>query len=106
MVLAESAWPVSVYETMLPVRTYLPRGDVDFGLLERTAHSTVCPYKGTASYWSVKGAGTRGEKIAWGYEHPLQDAVQLTGLIAFCDERTVITVEGKPAMKSGRDSSV
>ncbi|AOT03264.1 DUF427 domain-containing protein [Arthrobacter sp. U41] len=98
MVLAESAQPVFVYETMLPVRTYLPRGDVDFGLLERTSHSTICPYKGTASYWSVKGAGTRGENIAWSYEQPLQDATQLTGLIAFYDERTTINVEGKPAV--------
>lgn len=97
MVLAESAQPVFVYETMLPVRTYLPRGDVNFGLLERTSHRTVCPYKGTASYWSVKGAGARGENIAWSYEKPLQDATQLTGLIAFHDERITTDVEGKPA---------
>ena len=95
--LADSVRPVFVYETMLPVRTYLPREDVDFGLLERTPHTTVCPYKGTASYWSVKGAGTGGENIAWSYEQPLQDATQLTGLIAFYDERTTINVEGKPA---------
>lgn len=95
--LADSVRPVFVYETMLPVRTYLPRDDVDFGLLERTPHTTVCPYKGTASYWPVKGAGTGGENIAWSYEQPLQDATQLTGLIAFYDERTTINVEGKPA---------
>lgn len=93
--LAESVRPVFVYETMLPVRTYLPREDVDFGVLERTSHSTICPYKGTASYWSLTGAGSKGENIAWSYETPLQDATQLTGLIAFYDERTTIDVEGK-----------
>ncbi|HEY1154716.1 MAG TPA: DUF427 domain-containing protein [Arthrobacter sp.] len=96
-VLAESVRPVFVYETMLPVRTYLPREDVDFGVLERTSHSTICPYKGTASYWSVAGGGSRGENIAWSYETPLQDATQLEGLIAFDDERTIIDVEGKSA---------
>jgi uncharacterized protein (DUF427 family) len=97
MILAESTQPVFVYETMLPVRTYLPWEDVDFGLLERTTHSTICPYKGTASYWSVKGAGSRAENIAWSYEQPLQDATQLAGLVAFYDERTTINVENKPA---------
>lgn len=96
MVLAGSRRPVFVYETMLPVRTYLPREDVDFGLLEPTNHSTVCPYKGTASYWSIKGAGVRGENIAWSYQQPLQDASRLAGLIAFSGERTTITVEGQP----------
>lgn len=43
MVLAERVRPVFVYETMLPVRTYLPPEDVDFGLLELTSHSTICP---------------------------------------------------------------
>lgn len=100
LVLAVSAQPVFVYETMLPVRTYLPREDVNFGLLERSTHSTICPYKGTASYWSLKGAGTDGENIAWSYEHPLQDASQLTGLICFYDERTTISVEGRPAAAS------
>ncbi|MBT2596448.1 DUF427 domain-containing protein [Arthrobacter sp. ISL-72] len=95
-VVAKSTRPVFVYETMLPVRTYLPREDVDFGLLERTSHSTVCPYKGTASYWTLTGAGTRGENIAWSYEQPLKDATQITGLIAFYDERTT-NVEGNPA---------
>lgn len=94
-VLAESVRPVFVYETMLPVRTYLPRADVNFGLLERTSHSTVCPYKGTASYWSLIGAGSKGQNIAWSYEQPLQDATELTNLVAFYDERTTIDVEGK-----------
>ncbi|WP_306969891.1 DUF427 domain-containing protein [Arthrobacter oryzae] len=94
-VLAESARPVIVYETMLSVRTYLPREDVNFGVLERSSHSTICPYKGTASYWSLTGAGSKGENIAWSYEDPLPDSTQLTGLIAFYDERTTIDVEGK-----------
>jgi len=96
-VLAESVRPVFVYETMLPVRTYLPREDVNFAVLERTSHSTICPYKGTASYWSVTDGGSRGDNIAWSYETPLQDAMQLEGLIAFYDERTTTDVEGKSA---------
>lgn len=45
----------------------------------------------------MTGGGSRGENIAWSYETPLQDALQLEGLIAFYDERTIIDVEGKSA---------
>lgn len=48
---------------MLPVHTYLSREDVDVGLLERLSHSTICPYQGISSDWSVKVAGTRNEIV-------------------------------------------
>lgn len=94
-VLAESVNPVFVYETMLPVRIYLPRADVDLSLLVRSEHQSVCPYKGRASYWSVSGEDRRGQDLAWSYEHTLPDSGQLKDLIAFYDERTDIEVEGR-----------
>src|ERR1700743_1339215 len=36
---------------------YFPRADVRFDLLRPTEHHTYCPYKGTASYWSIAAAG-------------------------------------------------
>lgn len=89
--LAESTRPVLVYETMLPVRTYVPRTDVDFTRLERSERQSICPYKGRPSYWSVRGAGPRGRNLAWSYENTLPDASQLKDLIAFYDERTEST---------------
>ncbi|MEA5454824.1 DUF427 domain-containing protein [Sinomonas sp. JGH33] len=93
VILAETVKPVFVYETMIRVRTYFPRDDVDLALLERTDHQTICPYKGRASYWSVRGAGAQGQNIAWSYEDPLPDSSQIKGLIAFYDERTDVLVE-------------
>ena len=49
----------------LPTRWYLPKEDI-VPAYEATARSTACPYKGTASYWSVGG----NENIAWSYEEP------------------------------------
>lgn len=89
-VLAETQRPVLVYETLLPVRTYFPRSDVDFSLLEPSERTSICPYKGHASYWSVRDAGPKGRNVAWSYEDPLPDANPIKGLIAFYDERTDI----------------
>jgi hypothetical protein len=38
---------------------YIPREDVDMAAIERTQHSTYCPYKGDASYYSISAGGAR-----------------------------------------------
>ena len=57
-VLAETSLPLLLSETGLPNRFYIPAEDVRQDLLEPSDTHTVCPYKGTASYWSVN-AGDR-----------------------------------------------
>ena len=49
-------------------------------LLEPTDHSTRCPFKGEARYWSVRAGGQVAENAAWGYPDPLEDAPPLAGL--------------------------
>jgi uncharacterized protein (DUF427 family) len=87
--LAESTRPVLVFETSLPVRTYLPRADVRLDLLEPSPTRTACAYKGVASYLA-RG----GNDLAWSYEAPLPDAGELAGLVCFFDERVDVTVDG------------
>jgi uncharacterized protein (DUF427 family) len=66
----------------LPV-LYFPREDVRMDLLEPTDHHTRCPYKGDASYWTIRAGGQTRENAAWGYPRPLADAPDLSDLIAF-----------------------
>ncbi|MCC3274935.1 DUF427 domain-containing protein [Arthrobacter sp. zg-Y20] len=91
--LAETREPVFVYETMLPVRTYFPRGDVDWDALHPSLKQSVCPYKGTASYWSVTDR-PEGTDLVWSYEAVLPDSAQLKDLVSFFDERTDVYVDG------------
>ncbi len=92
--LADTSRPLFVYETMVPVRTYYPREDVDWTLLEPTSTKTICPYKGTARYWSVAGQ-PEGRDLAWSYETVLPDSVQLQDSVCFYDERTDVYVDGQ-----------
>ena len=66
----------------LPVY-YFPAGDVREALLEKTDHTTHCPFKGDASYWSVRAGGRVAENAVWGYEEPMEGAPPLSGLVAF-----------------------
>jgi uncharacterized protein (DUF427 family) len=82
-----------LYETLLPVRYYIPPGDVRLDLLEESPKQTVCPYKGQARYWSYRGS-LRGRNIAWSYDRRFLDAAQIHGLVSFYNERVDLTVGG------------
>ena len=82
-----------LYETMLPVRYYIPPADVRLDLMEASPKKTVCPYKGTASYWTYPQSET-GRNIAWMYDPRFRDAAQIHGLVSFFNERVDITVDG------------
>ncbi len=92
--LAESSRPVLLFETMLPVRYYLPRDDIR-AQLTPSATRTHCAYKGQASYWSAAVGDRVVPDIAWTYQQPLHDAAQARGLIAFFNERLDVIVDGQ-----------
>ncbi|MEV5301041.1 DUF427 domain-containing protein [Amycolatopsis methanolica] len=93
--LADTKWPLLVFETSLPPRLYLPPSDVDFTRLRESARETACAYKGRARYWSAKVGGRTHPDLAWAYEKPLPDAGQLAGHVAFFDERVDVTLDGE-----------
>jgi uncharacterized protein (DUF427 family) len=68
-----------LYETGIKPVPYVPLEDFDQSLLERTDHSTHCPFKGDASYWSVRAGEELIENAVWAYEDPLPAAPWLAG---------------------------
>jgi uncharacterized protein (DUF427 family) len=93
VVLAESSRPVLLFESMLPMRFYLPRDDVRAELVPSPTRTT-CAYKGHAGYWSAVVAGTPVPDLAWSYAEPLHDAAAVRGLVAFFDERVDVVLDG------------
>jgi uncharacterized protein (DUF427 family) len=86
-VVLDSERAMLLHETAILPRLYVPMDDVRADLLERTDTRTHCPFKGDASYWSVR-AGDRVVRDAfWGYEEPNAEAAWLRGLVAPYPER-------------------
>src|SRR5882757_9220689 len=94
-IVADTRRPVLLFETGLPVRYYVPREDVRLDLLVPTDHSTGCPYKGTAEYWSWRGDADVPANLVWSYPDPLPAVATVTGLLAFYNEAVDITVDGE-----------
>ncbi|WP_437773049.1 DUF427 domain-containing protein [Arthrobacter sp. KNU40] len=82
-----------LYETLLPVRYYIPPEDVRLDLMEESPKRTVCPYKGEARYWTYPGTED-GRNVAWSYDRRFRDAAQIHGLVSFFNERVDLTVDG------------
>jgi uncharacterized protein (DUF427 family) len=72
---------------LAPVVYYVPREDVKMERLERTSHHTYCPFKGEASYYSLKGGA---ENAVWSYEAPYDEMTAIKGLLAFYPDKVSI----------------
>ena len=79
-IIADSRDAVALKEGDYPVVYYFPRKDVKMDRLERTDHGSYCPYKGQASYFSVKQGP---ENAIWTYEDPYDDMLGIKDRLAF-----------------------
>lgn len=93
--LADTRRALFLFETGHPTRYYLPPEDVRMDLLAPTQRSTVCPYKGRASYWSIKLGERAIADAVWGYLDPLPECPRIKGLLCFYPEK-VDAIEVEP----------
>jgi uncharacterized protein (DUF427 family) len=76
-----------LYETGIMPRLYAPLEDFDPAVLSRTDHTTHCPFKGDASYWSLTVNGGSRENAVWAYESPIGEAAWLRGYASLYAEQ-------------------
>jgi uncharacterized protein (DUF427 family) len=94
-VVAETHRPRLLFETSLPTRYYIPKLDVRLDLLEPSDTVTQCPYKGRASYWSVRIGDKVHKDLVWGYPFPIPECPKIEDLVCFYNEHVDIYVDGE-----------
>lgn len=97
--IADSARVLVMRETRLPWVYYFHPDDVRSDFLTATDHLTNCPFKGNASYWTIKAGDKTAVNAAWSYEGAFDEASIVKGYIAFdweamdtwrCDEDVLV----------------
>ncbi|OWU83947.1 hypothetical protein ATO6_16195 [Oceanicola sp. 22II-s10i] len=91
-VLAESRNALELTEGDRPFVIYFPRGDIAMAFLDKTDHTTHCPKKGDATYYSIFTKSTELKNAAWSYEDPMDQVAEIKDHLAFYSSDTV-TVE-------------
>jgi uncharacterized protein (DUF427 family) len=86
-VIADTRAALTLREASYPAVQYFPLGDVDMAALTRSEHTTYCPYKGDASYYSIPAGGDRSRNAVWTYESPFEAMAQIKGYVAFYPDR-------------------
>ncbi|MBU1263760.1 MAG: DUF427 domain-containing protein [Gammaproteobacteria bacterium] len=94
-VIADTTDAIRLEEThvghvVAPVVYYFPRKDVKMERLVRSDHHTDCPFKGQASYYSLKDGP---ENAVWTYEQPYDEMLAIKDRLAFYPDKvdTVVT---------------
>jgi uncharacterized protein (DUF427 family) len=85
--IADSTRAVTMREASYPPVQYIPREDVRMDLLQASAHRTHCPYKGDASYFSLKAGEKSAENAVWSYATPYPAVAEIAGWLAFYPDR-------------------
>jgi len=95
-VIADTSRAVRVLETASPPTVYIPREDIDEDLLRPETGSSLCEWKGPATYWTIElPNGTRHEQVGWSYEQPFPEAETIAGYVSFYPARLECTIDGE-----------
>ena len=89
---ADSTRTLRVKETKHADAIYVPEHDVRRELFEPTDHHSFCPFKGEASYWSLKGE-TPDPNLVWMYPEPFPEGKGLVGYVSFYPDRVRFETE-------------
>jgi uncharacterized protein (DUF427 family) len=99
-IVADTRRPRLLFETGLPIRYYIPKEDVRMEWLIPSDTKTQCPYKGIASYYSVKVGENVHKDLVWYYPFPIPECPKIENLVCFYNERVdALIVNGEQEEK-------
>ena len=102
--IADSMKAMILHETRMPTAYYFPKDDVRMEFLEKTTHQTHCPFKGNASYWTIRTGGDEAENAVWGYEDPNSDGEDLRNYVSFYQSKISAIYEGSDEVPFSLDN--
>ena len=85
--IADSTRSLRVLESRHDPVVYVPREDLKQDRLEKTEHTTFCPFKGHASYYTIRVGDRVAENAIWSYEDPYDEVAELKDCAAFYVDR-------------------
>lgn len=91
-VIATSTAALELREGSHPPVIYVPRADLQAAFFEPSARVSTCPWKGQASYHSIRVGDTLLKDAAWSYDTPKPDVAAIAGHLAFYTDRVEVSV--------------
>lgn len=89
-VLGETSQALELTEGDYPPVIYFPRTDIAMAFLEQSDTTSVCPHKGTATYFSIVAKSGPIKDAVWSYEDPKAELAEIKGYLAFYPSKVAI----------------
>ncbi len=89
-VIARTDQALALAEASYPLVYYIPRADVDMERLEASDRTSFCPFKGDATYFSIKTREGVVDDAVWTYEDPFPACAEIAGHLAFYADKVSI----------------
>jgi len=93
--IAETRRAIILFETSGVPRYYIPMDDVKAAALSPSETHTICPYKGDAAYYNVRGGEVIVSDGAWTLPNPFGEAIVVLGHLSFWGDNTEIYADGR-----------
>ncbi len=88
---ADTSSALALQEANYPVVYYVPLADVRSEVLKPSDHTTYCPYKGDASYYSLAAPNGEVADAVWYYAEPYAAVAEIAGHVAFYADKVDVT---------------
>lgn len=95
LLIADSSETYRILETAGPPTFYIPPRDVRLQRLKPFCGGSVCEWKGTAQYWTLKGSTSAEEAVAWTYPMAQAPYTAISGYFSFYPGRIECFVDGE-----------
>lgn len=89
-VLGESSNALELIEGGHAPVIYIPRSDISMAFFDKSDTTSVCPHKGTATYYSLEAKSGTYADTAWSYEDPHNDVSEIAGHLAFFEKNVAV----------------
>ncbi len=89
-VLGESKGALELVEGEYPPVVYFPRSDIAMAFLESSDTTSFCPYKGTATYYSIIAKSGEIKDAVWSYEDPKESVAEIKDHLAFYTSKVAV----------------
>jgi uncharacterized protein (DUF427 family) len=89
---ADTTAALALREADYPAVYYIPLADVRFEVLRPSDHTTYCPYKGEATYYSIVTPQGELADAVWTYVTPYPAVAPIAGHVAFYANRVDVAV--------------
>jgi uncharacterized protein (DUF427 family) len=97
--IADTTSSFRVLETSHPPGYYLPPDAFLPGVLSRARGSSICEFKGAATYWTLSAGGRVAEAAGWSYESPTPTFRDMAGFVAvYAGRMDECRVDGETVM--------